>query len=271
MLENMGVRVISERPYELALPDESITWVQDFELIHAGDQDVEAIKENFQEQFARVWRGEAENDGFNRLVLGAGLNWRQTMLLRAYCKYLLQTSLTFSPAYMERTLAGNPQIAALLVKYFEARHDPRGAKERDALIARYTVEIDKALESVSSLDDDRILRSSSMRCAPPSAQIISRRSNTVNTNRTFRSSLIPLKYRNCRYRGPCMRSGYTRRVSKRASAQRQGGARRHTLVGPARGFPHRGVGSHEGTAGEKHRDRAGRLQRRLLCETAATR
>ncbi len=159
MLENMGVRVISERPYELALPDESIIWVQDFELIHSGELGVDDVKENFQEQFARVWRGEAENDGFNRLVLSAGLNWRQAMLLRAYCKYLLQTSLSFSPAYMERSLTGNPQIATLLVKYFEARHDPKGSKERDALTARYTTEIDKALESVSSLDEDRILRS----------------------------------------------------------------------------------------------------------------
>ncbi|OYV48224.1 MAG: NAD-glutamate dehydrogenase, partial [Burkholderiales bacterium 21-58-4] len=159
MLENMGVRVMGERPYKIVLPDESIIWIQDFELIYAGTLDIEKVRTSFHEQFARVWRGEAENDGFNRLVLNAELNWRQTMLLRAYCKYLLQTSVTFSPAYMEHTLASNPQIAALLVRYFEARHNPKGAKERDTLIARYTDEIDKALESVSNLDDDRILRS----------------------------------------------------------------------------------------------------------------
>ncbi|MGA9855643.1 MAG: NAD-glutamate dehydrogenase [Gammaproteobacteria bacterium] len=159
MLENMGVRVMGERPYKVVLADESIVWIQDFELIYAGTLDIDKVRISFHEQFARVWRGDAENDGFNRLILGAELNWRQAMLLRAYCKYLLQTSVSFSPAYMERTLSGNPQIAALLVQYFEARHNPKGAKERDALIARYTDEIDKALESVSSLDDDRILRS----------------------------------------------------------------------------------------------------------------
>ena len=159
ILENLGVRVMGERPYEIRLADESLVWIQDFELIYTGELDVEAIRDSFHEQFAHVWRGQAENDGFNRLVLGAGLNWRQTMLLRAYCKYLLQTNLAFSPAYMERTLSGNPQIAALLVKYFEARHDPKGGKEREILVARYTAEIDKALESVSNLDDDRILRS----------------------------------------------------------------------------------------------------------------
>ena len=159
MLENMGVRVMGERPYAIRPAGENLVWVQDFELIFPGELDVDAVRESFHEQFARVWRGEAESDGFNRLVLTAGLNWRQTTLLRACCKYLLQTSLTFSPAYMERTVSGNPQVAALLVKYFEARHHPKGGKERETLSARYASEIDQALESVTSLDDDRILRS----------------------------------------------------------------------------------------------------------------
>ncbi|HLW74034.1 MAG TPA: NAD-glutamate dehydrogenase, partial [Gammaproteobacteria bacterium] len=159
MLENMGVRVISERPYELDLADGSIVWIQDFELIHVGDLDVEAVKEAFQEQFARVWNGEAESDGFNRLILGAGLSWRQTMLLRAYCKYLLQTGISFSQAYMQRALYSHPVIAKALVALFEARHDPSvAAAKRDGLTEKYSSEIAAALEQVSSLDDDRILR-----------------------------------------------------------------------------------------------------------------
>ncbi len=158
MLENMGVRVISERPYEIDLADGSIVWIQDFELVHQGELDLDAIKEAFQEQFARVWHGAAESDGFNRLVLGAGLGWRQTMLLRAYCKYLLQIGVSFSQTYMERALHSHPAIAALLVHLFEARHDPAGGAKRDPLTQSYTTEIAKLLEDVSSLDDDRILR-----------------------------------------------------------------------------------------------------------------
>ncbi|HEY3859723.1 MAG TPA: NAD-glutamate dehydrogenase [Gammaproteobacteria bacterium] len=158
MLENMGVRVISERPYEMDLADGSIVWIQDFELVHPGEIDVEALKEAFQEQFARVWRGEAESDGFNRLVLSAALSWRQTMLLRAYCKYLLQTGISFSQAYMERALYTHPAIAASLVHLFEARNDPHGAGKRDSLTEKHRADIAAALEQVSSLDDDRILR-----------------------------------------------------------------------------------------------------------------
>jgi glutamate dehydrogenase len=158
MLENMGVRVISERPYELELADGSLVWIQDFELIRPGDLDVEAVKEAFQEQFAQVWRGEAESDGFNRLVLGAGLDWRQTTLLRAYCKYLLQTGISFSQAYMERALYSHPAVAASLVHLFEARNEPAKGAKRDALVQQHAAAIAAALEEVSSLDDDRILR-----------------------------------------------------------------------------------------------------------------
>ena len=57
----------------------------------------------------------------------------------------------------------------------------------------------------------------------------------------------------------------------RAPALRQGRARRHPLVGPAAGFPHRGARPGQGAAGEERRDRAGRRQGRLRAEAAAGR
>ena len=77
----------------------------------------------FQDAFARVWRGEAENDGFNQLVL-RGLDWRQIVVLRTYCKYLLQIGIPFSQAYMEQTLARNPALARQAAQLFEASFDP---------------------------------------------------------------------------------------------------------------------------------------------------
>ena len=57
----------------------------------------------------------------------------------------------------------------------------------------------------------------------------------------------------------------------RASALRQGRARRHPLVGPAAGFPHRSARPGEGAAGQERGDRAGRRQRRLRAEADAER
>ncbi|MFN2301688.1 MAG: NAD-glutamate dehydrogenase [Gammaproteobacteria bacterium] len=157
MLENMGLRVISERPYEVKLP-KRVYWIQDFDMGYGGDKPLEEIRDVFQDAFYRIWRGDAENDGFNRLVLAAGLSWRQTTVLRAYCKYLLQTGLPFSQQYMEQTLGANPGIAALLVKLFEARFDPADRAKADNVAAACIRDIEAALESVVSLDEDRILR-----------------------------------------------------------------------------------------------------------------
>src|SRR5690606_8437176 len=157
MLEHMGLRVISERPYLLELPDRK-AWIQDFDMGYGGDRPLPEVKDIFQEAFYRIWRGDAENDNFNRLVLGAGLSWRQVALVRAYCKYLLQTGLPFSQAYMEQTLGANAGIASLLVQLFEARFQPGNRKEAEARVSRHIRDIEGALESVASLDEDRILR-----------------------------------------------------------------------------------------------------------------
>jgi glutamate dehydrogenase len=163
MLENFGLRVISERPYELAWPEGGSAWIQDFELEHRDRLRIEIAKveTNFNDAFLAAWRGDIENDGFNRLLLVAGLSAREIVVLRAYCKYMLQTGVPFSQAYMERTLAANPVIARNLVRLFERRFDPdavrptRGAqRDADKLVAQLRADLD----AVTSLDEDRILR-----------------------------------------------------------------------------------------------------------------
>ncbi len=129
MMENMGLKVLSEHPYEMELGGANI-YIQDFEVTTAlaVDFDLDAVKDAFQQAFERIWRGEAENDGFNRLILRAGLDWRQVAMLRGYCKFLLQAGAPFSQDYMAETLVRYPLHARLLVEGFEAKFDP--ARER---------------------------------------------------------------------------------------------------------------------------------------------
>ena len=125
MLENMGLKILSEHPYEMHLGDTTVV-IQDFEVQPAGrfDFDLDQIRETFQNSFERVWRGQTESDGFNRLILGANMDWRQVAVLRGLCKYLLQTGVPFSQTYMEETLNRYPLIAGLLIELFEAKFDP---------------------------------------------------------------------------------------------------------------------------------------------------
>ncbi|MEU6385501.1 NAD-glutamate dehydrogenase [Streptomyces bauhiniae] len=164
VLNRLGVEVVDERPYELRRTDRSTAWIYDFGLRlpqTAGGTDHlgEDGRERFQDAFAATWTGQAENDGFNALVLSAGLTWRQAMVLRAYAKYLRQAGSTFSQDYMEDTLRNNVHTTRLLVSLFEARMSPdrqkAGLEITDALLE----ELDAALDQVASLDEDRILRS----------------------------------------------------------------------------------------------------------------
>ncbi|MGK5500431.1 NAD-glutamate dehydrogenase [Streptomyces sp. URMC 125] len=162
ILQAMGVEVVDERPYELRCADRSRAWIYDFGLRlpakHAPNLDGDA-RERFQEAFAAVWRGAAESDGFNALVLSAGLTWRQAMVLRAYAKYLRQAGSPFSQDYMEDTLRHNVHTTRLLVSLFEARLSPERAGAGHELTDGLLEELDGALDQVASLDEDRILRS----------------------------------------------------------------------------------------------------------------
>ncbi|MGW0422006.1 NAD-glutamate dehydrogenase [Streptomyces sp. NPDC003015] len=165
VLSRLGVEVTDERPYELRCSDRSIAWIYDFGLRMpksqngTGDYLGDDGRERFQEAFAATWTGKAENDGFNALVLSAGLGWRQAMVLRAYAKYLRQAGSTFSQDYMEDTLRNNVHTTRLLVSLFEARMSPDRQRAGHELVDALLEELDAALDQVASLDEDRILRS----------------------------------------------------------------------------------------------------------------
>jgi glutamate dehydrogenase len=160
MLEHMGVQVLEERPYEVKRSDGAELWIDDFGMRVPGREeiDIENLRARFQETVSRTWRGDNDNDDFNRLVLLAGVDWRGIAVLRAYARYMRQGAFTFSQAYIEQALASHAAIAADLVALFTARFDPALAQDRAAEQARIKQRIAAALDEVANLDEDRILR-----------------------------------------------------------------------------------------------------------------
>ncbi len=202
MLENMGVRMLAEYVYTLQHREQPLT-IHDFALKPRTELSFELaqLRTRFEDAFEALWRRQAENDGFNNLVLSAQIDWRQVAMLRGYCKYLQQVGIAFSQTYMEETLNRYPAIAGLLVELFYAKFDPRrespGAeelesaramlrREMEALIPQSALKnhprlisdmvaglalprerqipilwdaIKVLLDTVASLDDERILRS----------------------------------------------------------------------------------------------------------------
>lgn len=159
-LENLGLKVIEEDALSVSRSDTDVPcWVHDF-LMQDSKRDeigLTGLKDRLERTFARIWDGDVEDDSLNALVVTAGLEAGQVVILRACIKYLRQAEITFSQSYMRSTLLGNPSIAANLVALFESRFDIARDEEGDSPETLETA-IGEQLETVSSLDEDRILR-----------------------------------------------------------------------------------------------------------------
>jgi len=161
MLENMGVKVCDERPYEIIKKECSdVYWMHDFGLkldIEAASLNLQNLKPCFEDTFEQCWFGKIENDGFNQLVLRAGISWQEVNIFRAYYLYLRQIGIAFSQVYVETTLAKNPEVVRLLTHYFIQRFDPSLKLQENSSIELHAT-IEQAIDQVKSLDEDRILR-----------------------------------------------------------------------------------------------------------------
>ncbi len=161
MLEDMGLHIVSERPYQLKFDEEESIWVQDFDMVygHGKDLDLGAVRLTFQEAFENTWRGITVSDGFNSLILACQLDWRQVKGVRAYCKYLLQTGITYSQVYMEETLAKHPLMARLLVELFDSMFNPARDCESDYRKELAGNNLHRILHSLSTIKhcDDKVI------------------------------------------------------------------------------------------------------------------
>ncbi|HKP65525.1 MAG TPA: NAD-glutamate dehydrogenase, partial [Casimicrobiaceae bacterium] len=157
MLERMGMKVLDERPYRIEPNARPPIWVHDLGLLSAADTEIDALHGLFEDAFGSVFRGEIENDDFNRLVVAARVPASEVAILRAYGRYMRQIGFALSQTFIEGTLAAHPQIAAELIALFKDRFDPDATGDAEASIQRVSA-IERALESVDNLSEDRVLR-----------------------------------------------------------------------------------------------------------------
>jgi glutamate dehydrogenase len=164
ILENLGFRVLDERTYRIDVKDHGDAgpiWLHDMEIERASGAaiNIPAVEPSIEEALLALFRGLVESDGFNRLILEAGLSWRDASLLRSFGRYMQQIRVPYGQDYLAAALTRYGAIAARIVALFDARFDPRLADtERTARQDSIKAEIETALADVASLDDDRILR-----------------------------------------------------------------------------------------------------------------
>ena len=163
VLENMGFQVVDERTYHIRPAGAAEVWFHDMELESASGQpiDLSDAETRLQTCFLAVMAQAAENDGYNSLVVAAGLGWREVALIRAISRFLRQIQVAYSQDYMWATLRKHAAFAAQIFDLFRVRFDPhlavppeqRAVQEKAILSA-----IETALQAVDSLDEDRIIR-----------------------------------------------------------------------------------------------------------------
>ncbi|MBK5354303.1 NAD-glutamate dehydrogenase [Pseudomonas sp. TH41] len=160
ILENLGLRVLGEFPYRLRHNNGREFWIHDFAFTAAEglELDIQQLNDTLQDAFVHIVRGDAENDAFNRLVLTAGLPWRDVALLRAYARYMKQIRLGFDLGYIASTLNNHTDIARELTRLFKTRFYLARKLSSDDLELRLEHAILTALDDVQVLNEDRILR-----------------------------------------------------------------------------------------------------------------
>lgn len=159
MLENFGLRVVDESPFKVTTVSGDVSWVMDFTMLYKphGNFDMEKAQELFQTAFSDTWALELEDDGFNRLILNAGITGRKVTIVRAYAKYMKQIGSSFSIDYIASTLAYYPDIAKLIIDLFHQKFCPT-VKRNKSKVESIEASILEKLDNVSNLDDDRIFR-----------------------------------------------------------------------------------------------------------------
>ena len=244
-------------------------------LASAIDTEVEidALHARVRGRIRQVFRGDVENDDFNRLVVAHACPPRRSTILRAYAKYLRQIGFPLSQAFIQSTLAGHGDVARELVELFKLRFDPAGDAGVGARTAEQVRAIEAALEGVDNLSEDRVLR-----------QYLALIQATTRTNfwrfamrRGPAQELPVLQIRSRQGAGAAGAQADVRdlrlfdALRGRAPARRQGRARRVALVGSTGGFPHRGAGPGQGADGQEYGHRPGRLEGRLRAQARAVR
>ena len=261
ILEALGLRVVEEVP--TAIEGEGRVYIHDFGVLDSRGAVLELGKaaERVTDTIAAVWRGECDSDSLNRLVTLSSLTWWEIRILRALRNYRMRVSARYTENYRNDAMAAYPSIAERLVRMFEAKFDPvraatRGGHRRDPPgdppgSPRRLV-LGPGQHPPASPRDDRGDRPDErLHAGPPVPELqapLGARAGDAEAHPALRGV------------------GLLHGDGGDPPPRRDGLPRRHPVVGPTGGLPHRGAGAHEGAEGEERHHRAGRLQGWLRAE-----
>ncbi|MDR2045463.1 MAG: NAD-glutamate dehydrogenase [Rickettsiales bacterium] len=156
--KNLGAKILSHNGYYIEI--NGGIWIHHFVLSRVDELiDNITLKEQFEITLAKVFRKEIKNDYFNSLVIIAGLEWKEVLLVRALSAYLKQTSFNYNPEYIQKVVSEYPKIVKYLIQLFHARFDPSIDIDRAETTDIFIEKIEELLKEISNVSHDYVLRS----------------------------------------------------------------------------------------------------------------
>ncbi len=163
VLQNMGLTVIDQRPYDIHPSDGRSFILYDFGVRFPAGVDPHRVARVYEEAFSAYLQGRRESDSLDRLIVAENLSWKDVSVLRAYTHYLTQLGRGFTPEFMSDTLLAHPQATRLLIEFFRTSFDPaaqfKSQEEREGKRKQIQRELDTELGKIPTLDADRFMRS----------------------------------------------------------------------------------------------------------------
>ncbi|QKX01774.1 NAD-glutamate dehydrogenase [Wolbachia endosymbiont of Cruorifilaria tuberocauda] len=156
--KNLGAKILSHNSYYIEI--NGGIWIHHF-VLSKVDELINNItlKEQFEMTLAKVFSGEIKNDYFNSLIIIAGLEWKEVLLIRVLGAYLKQISFNYNPGYIQRVVSEYPKVVKYLIQLFHVRFDPNIDIDRVETTNIFRERIEDLLKGVSNISHDYVLRS----------------------------------------------------------------------------------------------------------------
>lgn len=166
IIQNFGFIVNYEVVYAITPISTSKKFIHSFSLQQDENflNDIKLFKTRLEEALLAVLNNKTPDDVLNQLVISAGLNYREVMLIRAIIQYLGQIGIGYSKNYMFEILIKHPDIICLLLELFVAMFDPDARKSDtnpEENIKKLTTKIQKKLSVISDAIEDKVVRACS--------------------------------------------------------------------------------------------------------------
>lgn len=156
--KNLGAKILSHNGYYIEI--NGGIWIHHFVLSRVDELiDNITLKEQFEVTLVKVFSKEIKNDYFNSLIIIAGLEWKEVLLIRALSAYLKQTSFSYNPEYIQKVVSEYPKVVRYLVELFHSRFDTKIDIDRAETTSILIEKIEELLKEISNVSHDYVLRS----------------------------------------------------------------------------------------------------------------